>query len=236
MKKSTILFVLILGAVLLLLFTPAISADQFGVKGGVNFSYLSNAKLLDLELSGVDIPEYAATKVGGSAGIFYKIDINRFLAIQPEIYFSMRGGRFTFTGIGSLDVDLNFIEIPILLKLRLPLRPGKFSTHLFAGPFVAFGTSSGLQVEISRIGSFSTDLDRENDSGLVLGVSLESIPAPGRGSIIFETRLILGMNRLFGENFDIKNISAALMVGYAFGKKLTARGKNLSGQEAAARQ
>jgi opacity protein-like surface antigen len=96
MKKviiSAVLFLLIKGA--------SAQHVEYGIKGGVNFSNISN--------------DAADTKADSKTGFHFgglaHIHLTRAFAIQPEIVYSTQGAEY-----GSGKLKLNYINVPVLAQ------------------------------------------------------------------------------------------------------------------------
>jgi hypothetical protein len=104
-------------------YSPPPVTCWFGATAGVNFNSL---KYHD-----------GATTIGGSgtgfhAGFFYRKKINDNLLFQPELLFSMRGGRIK-------DVDSNIVAV--LSYVEIPIQVLYNEKKFFAGggPYFSFG-------------------------------------------------------------------------------------------------
>lgn len=95
MKKIAVL----LGTALLSLGCLAQSA-QLGIKGGLNISNLSYDNDYD-----------ADSRVGAHIGLLAHIPVDRQLAIQPELVFSMQGAEF-----GNQELQANYLNVPFLFQ------------------------------------------------------------------------------------------------------------------------
>lgn len=111
---------------LFVIFTGSVFAQpvfDLGLKGGVNFSKM----YLDLE-------DYSSESITKShMGAFARIGWNR-VFIQPEVYFSGKGGDVTssiFSTISSFDYKS--VDVPVLLGIKL-IKGKVFSLHGVAGP------------------------------------------------------------------------------------------------------
>ena len=73
-------------------------------------------------------------------GAFFSFDLSDHFAIQPEIYYVMRGTR-TSAFIDTLDKEIklklkvDYIDIPVLLKFKIPVG-NKIKPFLFIGPYM----------------------------------------------------------------------------------------------------
>ena len=96
MKKT------IISLLLLLVVKASIAQISYGVKGGLNFSNIYSTKL------NTDF------KQGYHVGAYAKFNLI-ILAVQPELLFSQRGYKES----NVKDVTLNYIDIPVMLKLKI---------------------------------------------------------------------------------------------------------------------
>lgn len=124
-----------LSAMLLLLVPVASSAGplELGLKVGINYSSLSGdyADLKD-----------AKSQTGYVVGPFLSLGLGPSLGLQGEALFSAEGAK---TGDPSGRVDLEYVEVPVLL--RWTLLPGPVKPFVYAGP--SFGFSLGGEVKAS---------------------------------------------------------------------------------------
>lgn len=85
---------------------------HFGVKAGVNYSNVYDAKGEEFK---------ADAKVGFAAGAFLSIPIGRYSGIQPEVLFSQKGFKATGSVLGSsykFTRTTSYIDIPLLVQLK----------------------------------------------------------------------------------------------------------------------
>ncbi|MDH3890390.1 MAG: PorT family protein [candidate division Zixibacteria bacterium] len=210
----------------LVLTVPAVAQVGFGVKGGLNVSNLTGA-----DSEGFD------SRVGLVAGGFVKLNIAPNLAIQPEALFAQKGSKGDLGGV-TAKFNLNYFEIPVLLKYTFPTT-GEMQPFLFVGPAVAFAQKAEFTVEA---GGQSASLDianeKSNDVGLVIGGGIDL--ATGGVALVIDARVTLGLSKAFedvppfdfvdvfldeldfpmawesGQALDVKNGAFALMIGVAF--------------------
>jgi hypothetical protein len=218
-KLSVICLVIVFG----LVFSQNVYPNGYGIKAGVNFADISNLENPFLEMLGIKF----GTKIGVIAGAFYRIDLTNSFAIQPEVYYSQKGTRAS--GKGSIydvpysydfSLRLDYIEIPLLMKYRIPTR-GKFTPGIFAGPYVAFKVSAKAALTVESEGMKQTqEVDIEDvkkmDFGLAFGANLDF--DIGHSSIIIDIRYSLGLSKIseYEDDPDMKNSAFTLMLGYAF--------------------
>ncbi|MGB9835492.1 MAG: porin family protein [Candidatus Saccharicenans sp.] len=191
----------------LLVATPVMADIQFGLRAGANLA----------KFTGADIQEFSDTiknKAGLVAGIFLSINFGKIITIQPEVLYSMKGAALSEPipeYSGKLYAD--YLEIPLLLKLRLPLPV--LQPVIFAGPSVGFKLKekyvlNGQTVELQE------NLFQNNDYGAIFGAGLDL----GR-HLQFDFRYSLGLKKVIsaaqGETPpDIKNGVWSITVGLAF--------------------
>jgi hypothetical protein len=102
---------------------------KFGVKAGGNGSGVSG---VSASVSGVNITflEKDGMSFGYHGGVFANISLGKMLGFQPELLFSMQGGKqktgdifsdmedeFDFSG-GKITYQLGYITLPLLLEIK----------------------------------------------------------------------------------------------------------------------
>ena len=96
---------------------------DLGIKGGVNFSKIS-----------LDVDDYSSESVTKShIGVFGRVGWDRFF-IQPELYFSGKGGDVT-SDITNTISSFNYktFDVPILLGFRI-IKGEALDLHVIGGP------------------------------------------------------------------------------------------------------
>lgn len=128
MKKTLLLIIGIL------FFIAANAQLKFGVKGGVNSSYIKMDNVITV-IQGVE--EYSleglkTATVGFHAGLMTRVTFFG-VFIQPELYFSSTGGEVEVTDLITQDVSIKKMEFK---KLDIPVLVGfKFGpARINAGP------------------------------------------------------------------------------------------------------
>lgn len=137
---------------------------QFGVKGGVNFSNMYTDDVDD---------ENVLTSF--HAGVFVNLPVSDLFSIQPEVLYSRKGAELTYDNVfatGSAKFNLNYIEVPVLLKINLTE-----NLNLQAGPYFAYLIDSKITNEGNGAFDFESDLDNDDfnkfDAGIVAGIGLD---------------------------------------------------------------
>jgi hypothetical protein len=188
--------------ILLLVFVAFTSLSfaqmQIGPKAGLNLS----------NLSGDDIEDTDA-RTGFSGGIYFMYKFSDMFAIQPEAYYTMKGAtqKETFNGdTYEATISLDYIEVPLLFKLLIPIQGSAVNPAIFAGPALGINTTAKIKVE-SQGQSFEEDLEevKSTDFGLVFGGGI-GFPV-GKNELGFDVRYIMGLSTVddSAESADVKN-------------------------------
>ncbi|MFC1771547.1 porin family protein [Candidatus Margulisiibacteriota bacterium] len=172
-------------SLLVLIINPLViqAVEDFGIKGGVNFS--------GWQVSGALLENQQ--KLGFNIGVHADLKLNDSFSIQPEILFISKGYYtngtimdpetrmiYTIEETGMLD----YLEIPVLLNFHL-----SENVKIMAGPYFAYNL--GAKVEYKVAGYTETaPLDNficNTDYGALLGL------AYNKNNISFEIRYEQGL-------------------------------------------
>jgi len=209
MKRLMTVLVIAAFAGLMALPQPAAADVQFGLKLGGNMARVTGADAADLT-------DTMKSKVGFTGGIFLAFNMGSVVTIQWEALYTMKGASFEYTDIdGTYSEKLygDYIEIPLLLKLRIPT-PG-IQPFVFAGPSVGFKLREKLAVNGETI-PLEEKILKNNDYGGIFGAGLNL----GR-SFMLDVRYSLGIQKVIstieGEVApDLKNGVWSATIGIAF--------------------
>ncbi len=202
MKRVVLVLVILMSVTV---FATAQSSTFFGVKGG-----WLNSGFIGEDASSQD------QKSGFNAGFFLNVTAaNGIIGFQPEVLFSQKGSTIQAGNIRE-DYELNYVDIPVLMKLSLPLdvlRP-----NVFVGPYASFKVSE-TYTYTETVTDFSTQSEgntKDFDYGAVFGggldIHLDNI------ILSVDGRYNLGLQELekVEEPKDIKNGSFGLNIGVGF--------------------
>lgn len=201
----------LLGISLLVLMPLNAAWSQFGIKGGLavsGFQLSQNVSsstgndyrpFLGYEVEWIQEGDASSPDLGLQIGIFYAKDFSKYFAVQPELYYSQRGLHFYQTELynSSYSLDVDYLEIPVLLKFKIPLnwsvKPG-----LLAGLYAAFKLRANRTLRIweeqnSKRVSSVNDLDY----GLVFAINSE-FSAWSR-QLLFEIRFNWGLASMMAQ-------------------------------------
>jgi len=144
-------------------FFMSISASpqiKYGVKAGLNVSKLSGVDLGD----GTGPAAGSDLAYGFHAGVFANYSFSHLLGIQPEVLFSIQGGKYSYINSNAKrgTNSFNYIILPLLLEIK----PFKSPFSFLVGP------QFGLCISRSFYnGYLATDKDYINfDFAIAFGV------------------------------------------------------------------
>ncbi|MEP2026727.1 MAG: porin family protein [Reichenbachiella sp.] len=183
---------------------------EFGVMGGVNFN---SPKINAFDTGGSELSDVGSGGISFHIGIYSTIDVELF-AIQPEIYYSMQGGKYSINNTQEHEFKLNLIQIPIL---------GRYNFmeyfHVLAGP--QFGIP--IQAEVSFSGGPGVDAKDQIkglDVAAVIGVGLTIPEYKVSGSLRWSkgfSEMIDEAGTSAGSVTSLKNSMIQISASYAFG-------------------
>ena len=167
---------------------PAAAQTTFGVRAGLNVSSLR----LGFEEGGGGTFEGrdGTPRLGFTGGVFAEIPLSPTVALRPEVLFSQKGEAFSRTvsvNGGSfeseIDVQLSYVEVPVLVRVAVPVGRG-LGVALLAGPAVALEVGESVRSESRSDGEprpgggavLDADVFRSADVGLVVGAEVGAGP------------------------------------------------------------
>jgi len=198
---------------ILFLFSITTNAQvRFGLKSGLNISDIVE------DDSGEEATNFD-TKLGFVGGVYFNYQFNNMFAVQPEIYYSMKGAKLK-DQYNDLNLKLTYVEIPILLQFIVPLKGTPVKPLLFVGPAMGLNLTSkseqtynGQTTEVDN-----KDNTKSTDLGLVFGGGI-SLPL-GKNQLGIDVRYSLGLSNIGKDtgSATIKNniINFNLFYGFSF--------------------
>lgn len=185
-----------LGVLALVLSLPlAAQAQNFGVVAGLNYSSLDNVNFENRTTA-------YESRSGYHIGAYFDFAIGP-LGIRPGVRYIEAGPLFKGisqaiqqqTGVNVQDdFNINFVMIPLDVRLRMPLPVVK--PYVFGGAELRFPMASNAAAELED------DLSPRKTAGN-LGVGGEiSVPTFGV-TLVPEARYTFGLSGLMGETFDV---------------------------------
>lgn len=183
---------------------------KFGIKGGLNLTSLY-----------VDNVSSEHMKAGFNAGVFAKLPVTKGFSIQPEVLYTVKGAKDTYSnfveGDGEYRFNLGYVEVPLLAVVNIA---PNFNLH--AGGYAAYLVSANVK-DVNSNGSVqgATDLNTENfqswDFGLVggLGFDIQNFTLGARYN--YGLREIGKSGSLSGDlTKNSKNAGVSIYVGFGF--------------------
>lgn len=155
-------------------------------------------------------------------GLFYSIDLGKNFKLQPEVYLSYftydyAGINFAGTESARKEIryydNLSYLEVPVLIKYRMPLK-GDLKPVLLVGGYAAIRLSERTpDYEVSKESVdwwefYETPLIRDYagiEGGAVLGLGLEH--GSGKTKLSFDVRFNIGLTKLarISSSFPIRD-------------------------------
>ncbi len=184
-------------------------SPSVGIKGGLNFTNLYTEDVDDNNVLS-----------SFNAGLYANLPLAPSVSIQPEINFSRKGSELVYDNAfasGTTKLKLNYLEIPVLLKLNVT---PNFNIHF--GPYAAY-LLDGKATNESSNSSFNFEENINNDDlnkwdyGLSGGIGFDfaSTSLGIRYNYGLQT---IGKERSFGGNTytfpDSKNSALSLYIGF----------------------
>ena len=162
----------------------------------------------------------ARSTTGIQLGLACDMRVTDIFSIQPELLFIQKGQKFKKSGaIGapSLTYTLNYLEIPLLAKLKFGNDNVKF--YVAAGPSLGILVSADYKSVFGNsitkgsldVGSAEDDDYKSTDIGAQLGVGLML------GNFVFDVRYGLGLSNISpgANDYSEKNRALGITIGYA---------------------
>ncbi len=222
MKKAVVLIVILFTSTLLY-------PQRFGVKAGFNMaSYIGN--------DGKDAKSILGFQIGG----IVEFPISDLFSIQPEIFLSQKGAKFTepitiseVSGIATTTTTLDIIDKPIYLEMPINMlfkvNVGSGKVIVATGPYIAYGisgketrkvtlenitTSNEYNLFSKMDGEGVKDLLKRFDAGIGVYTGYEL-----NNGVSLNLGTSLGLIDISNNSGDLKNSSLILSAGYKFRSK-----------------
>jgi len=186
-----------------------------GIKAGISYAKITN-----------DFAGDSDYDLGVAAGISLSYDLVPGLTIQPELLYVQQGGKYDTTifdagggilGTGEFVWNLNYIQLPVLARLNLPV-VGALLPTIIAGPALSFKASSSFSMEQDGTTLESGDIEDVKSTDLSLIVGLGFKVGAGPAGVTVDARYNLGSTNLndAGTDTTIKNRGFQVLAGFQF--------------------
>jgi len=154
---------------------------KLGLEGGINLS----------NLNGPNVNDAVGSRLGFVGGAFADIPFTPSLALQPEVLYEQKGGKYNGTAY-----QLDYVEVPILLNIGFGIPV--INPSLLVGPsFSSNAANSGL----ANVNS--------NEMGLILGAQANLF------QFLFSGRYEIGLTNVSSTQ-NIQNGTFTFLVGLSF--------------------
>lgn len=178
------------------------------LKMGVVLSHFANTDL------------QTAPAPGFTIGLALDFKLTDRFSIQAEANYIEKGGKVTDEILNTeFDLTMDYIEVPLLAKLRFPV-VGKMTPHLLAGPYAAFLIENNSNSEVMNDQRYTPDdlvADAgSTDFGLVTGAGIELDFK--FNTMTAEIRYSAGIIPAFISSTpgNIRNGAVAFLIGFRF--------------------
>lgn len=183
---------------------------KFGIKGGLNLTSLY-----------VDNVSSEHVKAGFNAGIFAKLPVTKGFSIQPELLYSVKGAKDTYSnflqGDGEYRFNLGYMELPVLAVVNIT---PNFNIH--AGPYLGYLVSANVK-DVSSNGTIegATELKTGDfnrwDVGLAGGLGFDVSAFTLGARYNYGLTNIGKSGSLSGDlTKNSKNAGVSIYIGFAF--------------------
>jgi len=209
-NRKNILTIAILSFILFLFNTPIFAqlGLAIGAKGGIGITTLRGTNLENID-----------NRTSWLGGAFLNAQISPAINLQPEILFSQKGADYTTNGVRNKLV-INYFEIPILAKIRLPVGD-VFFPHVLLGPNFAFRTNlkySRVETDNGTQATTNYNEIRKSDLGGLIGAGFDIETKESGLFFTADGRYGFGFNNLdrSDHSVEIRNAGWSFAVGIGF--------------------
>ncbi|MDI6850020.1 MAG: porin family protein [Candidatus Saccharicenans sp.] len=217
MKKNrrwlsyAIIFLLIGG----LAASPSRAQFHFGVKGGLALGNLKSLPETFLE----GFPWKA--KRGWTGGVFASFEFLPGISIQPEVLYIQKGARLVDPEYDfEARFNFDYFELPVLLKIDLPIEGLAAVPSVLFGPFFGFNQKASI-VMVDPFSRETEDIKtdvQKTEYGITFGLFISQKWGPGHFSV--DARYDLGLTNILKPGVEwmetIKTRTWVFMIGYSF--------------------
>lgn len=203
----------------------------------IRFGFLlgGNSSNIYGEIEKTDITENPISKSGSAYGIVALIKLTDFLYLRPELLLSQKGWIYKgyvdywvydystgqdlyYAYPGEITYDLDYITVPILIQLNLPLTE-KLTFYFFGGGAGSRLTKASETIKIPNLPTEKNDIKsyiQSSESSLIVGGGVEI-----NHHFLIDFRADIGLTPIFGstdgpEELDIDNLVINMMLGFCF--------------------
>ena len=181
----------------------------FGIVGGLNMASMSGSDATGMK-----------TRTTFHAGLGANMTLGGNIFFQPQALYFMKGPKYEESGF-SASLRMGYLEVPLLLGMRIPMQGSNVRPYIVAGPSIGFkmsckihGEESGVSVNLNCDDSQVGLQVKGVDFGLAAGLGVE-VPM-GSGRLHIFGRYSLGLSEVV-QDMNVKNNVISFGAGYFFG-------------------
>ena len=187
---------------------------QIGPKAGLNLANIGGGDKDILEQAlGISLD----SRTGFGGGIFFMYQFSNLFAIQPEAYYTMKGATAKIMGV-DITLAYDYIEVPVLLKLIIPVEGSNIRPSIFAGPAIGFNTAAKVKGEYEGESEEEDlkDYTKSTEFSLAFGGGIGFMV--GKNELGVDVRYILGLTTTDDseDEADLKNNVININVYFGF--------------------
>ncbi|MFA5326336.1 MAG: porin family protein [Prolixibacteraceae bacterium] len=151
---------------------------NFGVKAGINSSKITESSIEFSSEPIIKMHVGAYARYGG------------FMFIQPEAYFSAKGSKMPSRDGTDTKFNLNDVDIPVLLGIRL-INKKNIKLRLLTGPVFCSIVSKSIDYEVRLYSPFGIENFKDSYMGYQYGASVEF------GKLSLDARMENGIDKVY---------------------------------------
>lgn len=200
---------LLTATIMLLALLSAEAQTTLGIKNGIAASTFSDKGNLYNDNN---------VTLSYTAGFFANIQLNKSLALQPEINYVRKGRSnetFELNSDQKIDFLLHYLHIPVLFQYKNDQLLNKSGSvfYLNAGPYAAFVLNTQTRLSDSENNSsfVLTNKSQNTDWGAVLGIGFQT--PIRKKDIRFDLRYDLGLSEIEGQPEEYRTKALSLTIG-----------------------
>lgn len=142
----------------------ALTATSAAAQKKTSVGFLGGADFTDV--SNTDSASFTSS-TGFAGGFFVAIPVAKSLMVEPELFYANKGGGIEDS---KASLNLNYIEIPVLLRYEFSQDGGPFA---YVGPYVAFNVKCNTTVDTLAVSCADDDIQPNTVVGGAVGIGFQ---------------------------------------------------------------
>ncbi len=203
MRRLPLIFLVLM---ILLQFSLGSTPIVGGIQFGINHTGFDKSSLPGLQFENT---------LNASHGVFIEVPLSSLLALRTSFLIANKGVfvKPNTQSVMKQRIYLSYFEVPLLIKLILPIQLDGLKPFLIGGPSFGFSVRNIFShVQNGEEILYSRSQWNNNDGGVNLGIGFE-----GKHVSVF-LQSYIGVNKitLDMDEFPVKNRSLSLVLSYSF--------------------